>query len=155
MLEDDRTAICGVRYQHQAERHASRAGTVPSEVVLGGRKVAIRRPRVRADGREVVLPTFRTMADADPLNRRVVEQMLVGVATRQYARSLEPLPTTMGSRGTSKSAVSRRFVAKTAAQLAAWRSTALDSLDLVGLLIDGLHIGEHCVVVALGIDKTG
>jgi hypothetical protein len=39
MLEDDRTTICGQRYQHQVERQASRAGTVPSEVVLGGRKV--------------------------------------------------------------------------------------------------------------------
>jgi len=83
MLEDDRTAICGPRYQHQAERSASRAGTVPSEVVLGGRKVQIRRPRVRADGEEVALPTFHAFADTDPLNRRVVEQMLVGVATRQ------------------------------------------------------------------------
>ncbi len=43
--------------------------------------------------------------------------MLVGVATRQYARSLEPLPADVVSRGTSKSAVSRRFVAKTTAQL--------------------------------------
>jgi putative transposase len=155
MLEEDRTAICGQRYQHQVEREASRAGTVPSEVVLGGRKVALRRPRVRANGEEVSLPTFQTMASEDPLNRRVVEQMLLGVATRQYARSLEPLPTAMISRGTSKSAVSRRFVAKTAAQLAAWRSTALDAFDLVGLLVDGVHIGEHCIVVALGIDHTG
>ena len=155
MLEEDRTAICGQRYQHQVERQASRAGTVPSEVVLGGRKVALRRPRVRANGEEVSLPTFQTMAREDPLNRRVVEQMLLGVATRQYARSLDPLPAAMISRGTSKSAVSRRFVAKTAAQLAAWRSTALDALDLVGLLVDGVHIGEHCIVVALGIDHTG
>ena len=140
MLEDDRTTICGQRYQHQAERQASRAGTVASEVVLGGRKVALRRPRVRANGEEVPLPTFRAMASEDPLNRRVVEQMLVGVATRQYARSLEPLPATLVSRGTSKSAVSRRFVAKTAAQLAMWRSTALDGLDLVALLVDGVHI---------------
>ena len=129
MLEEDRTAICGRRYQHQAERPASRTGTAPSEVVLGGRKVALRRPRVRANGAEVPLPTFQLMASEDPLNRRVVKQMLVGVATRQYARSLEALPTTLASRGTSKSAVSRRFVAKTAAQLAAWRATALDALD--------------------------
>jgi putative transposase len=95
------------------------------------------------------------MAREDPLNRRVVEQMLLGVATRRYARSLEPLPATMVTRGTSTSAVRRRFVAKTAAQLAAWRSTALDGLDLVALLIDGIHIGEHCIVVALGIDHTG
>jgi hypothetical protein len=51
--------------------------------VLGGRKVAVRRPRVRAGGHEVPLPTFQAMADVDPLNRRVVEQMLVGVATRR------------------------------------------------------------------------
>jgi putative transposase len=155
MLEEDRTAICGPRYQQQAERQASRTGAVPSEVVLGGRKVAIRRPRVRANGAEVPLPTFQVMASEDPLNRRVVEQMLVGVATRQYARSLEPLPSTMATRGASKSAVSRRFVAKTAAQLDAWRSTTFDALDLVALLIDGVHIGEHCIVVALGIDHTG
>ncbi len=155
MLEADRTAICGPRYQHQAERVASRAGTVSSEVVLGGRKVQIRRPRVRADGHEVALPTFEAFADTDPLNRRVVEQMLLGVATRQYGRSLEPMGAEVRTRGTSKSAVSRRFVAKTTAQLAAWRSTALDALDLVALLIDGVHIGEHCIVVALGIDTTG
>jgi putative transposase len=70
--------------------------------------------------------------------------MLVGVATRQYHRSLEPVGADVHTRGTSKSAVRRRFVAKTAAQLAAWRSTALDALDLVGLWIDGVHIGEHC-----------
>ena len=155
MLEEDRTAICGPRYAHQPDRVASRAGTVASEVVLGGRKVAVRRPRVRADGREVELPTFRTLADTDPLNRRVVEQMLVGVATRQYARSLEPLPAGTKSRGTSKSSVSRRFVAKTAAQLAAWQSTPLDTLDLVGLILDGVHLGDHCLIVALGIAADG
>jgi hypothetical protein len=82
MLEEDRTAICGPRYQHRADRSASRAGTVPSEVVLGGRKVAMRRPRVRRDGTEVPLSTFQLMASEDPLNRRIVEQMLVGVAAR-------------------------------------------------------------------------
>ena len=119
MLEEDRTTLCGPRYAHQSERAASRAGSVPNELVLGGRKVAIPRPRVRAAGREVPLPTFQTLAQEDPLNRRVVEQMLVGVATRQYARSLEPVPADVVSRGTSKSSVSRRFVAKTTAQLRA------------------------------------
>ena len=155
LLEEDRTALCGPRYAHQADRHASRAGTVPSEVVLGGRKVAMQRPRVRAEGREVPLPTFQAVAQADPLNRRVVEQMLVGVATRHYARSLESVPAGVVSRGTSKSSVSRRFVAKTTAQLRAWQSAPLDGLDLVALLIDGVHIGEHCLVVALGIAADG
>jgi putative transposase len=155
MLEEDRTAICGPRYAHEPDRPASRAGTVRSEVVMGGRKVAIQRPRVRTAAGEVALPTFEAMAAADPLDRRVVEQMLVGVATRQYARSLEPLGPEMTSRGTSKSAVSRRFVARTRAQLAAWQSAPLDALDLVALLIDGVHVGDHCLIVALGIAADG
>ena len=81
--------------------------------------------------------------------------MLIGVATRQYARSLEPLGAEITTRGTSKSAVSRRFVAQTQAQLDAWRATPLDNLDLAVLLIDGVHVGSHCIVVALGIDKSG
>ena len=101
------------------------------------------------------LPTFAAMADGDPLNRRAVEQMLVGVATRRYARRLEPVPAPMRSRGTSKRAVSRRFVAKTAAQLAAWQTASLEALDLVGLLIDGVHLGEHCLIVARGIAADG
>jgi putative transposase len=155
MLEEDRTAICGARYAHEPDRPASRAGTAPSEVVLGGRKVAIQRPRVRTAAGEIPLPTFQTMADTDPLNRRVVEQMLVGVATRQYARSLEPIPATVASRGTSKSAVSRRFVAKTRAQLEAWQSASLEGRNLVGLVLDGVHVGEHCLIIALGVAADG
>ena len=155
MLEEDRTAICGARYAHEPDRPASRAGSTPSAVVLGGRKVVIQRPRVRTSTGEIPLPTFQTMAETDPLTRRVVEQMLIGVATRQYARSLEPLPAPVTSRGTSKSAVSRRFVAQTRAQLEAWQATSLDALDLVGLLLDGVHVGEHCLIVALGIAADG
>src|SRR6266849_7079361 len=122
MLEEDRVAVCGPRYAHPAEREAGRAGTTTSAVVLGGRKVQIRRPRVRAGKQEVSLPTFAAMAQTDPLNRRIVEQMLLGVATRRYARSLEPLPTEIQSHGTSKSSVSRRFVARTTAQVRRWQT---------------------------------
>jgi hypothetical protein len=109
---------------------------------------------VCADGEEVPLPTFRPMANEDPLNRRVVEQMLVGGRRASMRAVSKLLSAAMVSRGVSKSAVSRRFVAKTAAQLAAWRSTALDGLDLVALLVNGVHIGEHCIIVALGLDTT-
>ena len=156
MLEEDRTAICGPRYAHVAERRrlARRHGAAARWCSAAGRSRCGGRACAPA-ARRSPLPTFQAMADVDPLNRRVVEQMLVGVATRRYARSLEPVPATMRSRGTSKSAVSRRFVAKTAAQLAAWQTASLEGLDLVGLLIDGVHIGEHCLIVALGIAADG
>ena len=98
---------------------------------------------------------MQAFTDADPLNRRVVDQMLIGVATRQYARSLEPLGADITTRGTSKRAVSRRCVAQTQAQLDAWRATPLDALDLAVLLIDGVHVGGHGIVVALGVDHSG
>ena len=101
------------------------------------------------------LPTIQTMAQGDPLDRRVVEQMLVGVATRQYARSLEARPADVPSRGTSKSAVSRRFPAKTRAQLETWPARPLEDLALAVLLLDGVHVGEHCLIVAAGVTEDG
>lgn len=155
MLEEDRRALCGPRYAHDAGRRASRAGTVPSRVVLGGRTIPIRRPRVRGEAGEVALPIFAALTHRDPLVQRMVEQMLVGVSTRQYARSLEPVPESLKSGGTSKSAVSRAFVARTRAQLDTWQSQPLGDLDLAALYLDGLRFGRDCLVVALGVDTTG
>lgn len=155
LLEDDRRTLCGARYTHDPGRQASRAGTVASAVVLGGRKVAIRRPRVRGAEGERVLPTFARLAQEDPLSRRTVEQLVLGVSTRRYARSLEPLPEGLRGRSTSKSTVSRRFVAQTRAQLETWQTRPLEDVDLAVLFIDALQFARQCVVVALGIDTTG
>ena len=69
-------------------RHGHEAG----EVTLGGRRVAVARPRARsADGTsEVPLVTYAHFADRDPLCRVVLEQMLAGVSTRRYRRTQEP-----------------------------------------------------------------
>jgi len=156
MLEEERTSACGPRYQQDPQREATRAGYAPGELVLGGRRVAVERPRARTmDGREVQLPSWQRFSNEDPLHRRAVEQMVVGVATRKYSRSLEDTPPGIRVRGASKSAVSRRFVATTRARLAAWLHTSLSGLNLAVLMIDGVHFAEHVVLVALGIDETG
>ncbi|MGH7284861.1 MAG: IS256 family transposase, partial [Polyangiaceae bacterium] len=155
MLEDDRTRICGERYVHDAGRPASRAGYTDGELALGGRRITIRRPRARAADGEVALPTWEHFANADPLTPRAVEQMVLGVSTRNYARSIEPAPSGMQTRGTSRSAVSRRFVAATEETLTTMMSRDLSSISLCAIVIDGIHVGEHLVVVALGIDESG
>lgn len=156
ILEDERTAVCGPRYAQGPQREARRMGHAPGELVFGGRLVQVRRPRARTlTDEEVTLPSWATFRARDPLNERAVEQMLVGVATRKYARSLEPLPTALPSRGTSKSAVSRRFVAATEKSVASWLRRDLGKLDLLVLMIDGLHVAEHVILVALGIDSDG
>ncbi|MEO7113322.1 MAG: transposase, partial [Polyangiaceae bacterium] len=117
--------------------------------------MTIRKPRVRNAKAEVALPTWEHFANADPLTPRAVEQMVLGVSTRNYARSIEPGPRGMKSRGTSKSAVSRRFVAATEETLTTMMSRDLSSISLCAIVIDGIHIGEHLIVVALGIDESG
>lgn len=155
LLEEDRAAICGTRYRHDGARVASRAGCSPSTVILGGRKVVLSRPRVRGGGREVALPTWQAMTRSDPLTTRVLQQVLLGVATRRYASSLEDVGARVRTRGTSKSAVSRRFVAATAAQVATWQARPLGDLDLAVLFLDGVRFGRQCLVLALGIDAHG
>jgi putative transposase len=157
LLEQEREQLCGARYRHDPERKASRAGYADeAELVFGGRRVAVKRPRVRSsDGKEVPLPSWERFAAEDPLSERAVEQMVLGVATRKYARSLEPLPAGTKSRGTSKSAVSRRFVEATAKNLAEWLGRSLSDLSLAALMLDGIVCGEHTVLVALGIDEQG
>jgi hypothetical protein len=96
-----------------------RAGHVPSSLVLGGRRIDIQRPRARSgEGHELSLPSWFACSSWDPLDERAFEQMVVGVSTRRYARSLEPLPQEVGVRGISKSAVSERFVVGTERRLA-------------------------------------
>jgi transposase-like protein len=123
---------------------------------MGGRRVQVRRPRARTtDGHEVELPSWAAFAAEDPLHERAVEQMLVGVSMRRYARSLEPLPDDLVARGTSPSAVSRRFVAATEKQMAEWLGRDLGAIDLVLLMIDGVYFEEQVLLVALGIDADG
>lgn len=156
MLEQERTALCGPRYRHDPERTASRGGHVPSRLSLGGRRVRVARPRVvDRNGDEMPLPLWEELASSDPLDERALEQMVIGVSTRKYERSLEPLAEEMDEHGTKRSAVSRRFIRATMDQLSEWMSKDLGALDLVAILIDGLHFRDHVVLAALGIDATG
>ena len=54
LLEEDREALCGRRYEQSGVREAYRHGCEKAPVVLGGRKVRVKKPRVRsASGGEI------------------------------------------------------------------------------------------------------
>lgn len=59
LMESDRIALCGQKGVPGARRRAVRGGSTASQVVLGGQRIAVRRPRARAmaDG-ELALPSF-------------------------------------------------------------------------------------------------
>ena len=156
MLEEDRTALCGPRHQPSADRRAYRHGHDEGSLVFGGRKIALEKPRVRSvAGEEIELPTWRQMSSEDPLRDRVVQQILSGVSTRGYEGSLESLPEEIPSRGTRRSSVCRQFLARTAEQTRVFLSRSLEGLDLPVILVDGTHLGDHVMLVAMGIDSSG
>ncbi len=159
LLEDEVDEVVGPKGKHNAERTAVRHGHEDGEVTLGGRRVAVKRPRVRsADGdAEVELQTYRYFADRDPLSRVVLEQMLAGVSTRRFLRTREPVGEDVeaAARSTSKSSVSRDFVSKTKENLMEMMSRRLEDVRLAALMLDGIELKGHCCVVALGVDTEG
>jgi putative transposase len=159
MMEADVTAACGPKGRHDPERIATRHGHGAGSVSLGGRRVPVSRPRMRAtDGSgELPVPCYELFSQTEVLGRMAMERMLTGLSTRRYPVGLEPVGTRteQAATATSKSAVSRRFVAATETALAELLARDLSTLDLVGLMIDGVHFGEHTCVVALGIDIDG
>ena len=156
MMEHDREVLCGPKNVPNPDRRAYRGGRTPSEVVLGGRRIVLPRLRARSvAGTELRLPSFAYASARDPLDAHTLETIAVGVTTRKYPRTLEPLPADVPERAVSKSAVSRRFVALTSARLATWLATPLDGLDIRVVLIDGLHFRDHVILLAVGIDGQG
>jgi len=159
LMEADVSAVCGPRGKHDPERAATRHGTERGSVTLGGRRVPVTRPRVRAvDGTgEVPVATYELFTSTELLGRMAMERMLAGVSTRRYPIALEPVgeATEREARSTSRSAVSRKFVAMTEHALADLLARDLTDLDLVAIMIDGVHFADHLCVVALGIGIDG
>ena len=156
MMEQDREWLCGPRWKRDPERVAGRAGTAPSAVTLGGRRVRVDRPRVRnREGQEVELPSFAFASSRDALDDRTLDVIACGVSTRKYRRSLERLPADVEDRSVSKSAVSRRFVALSQKQMITWLTTPLGDRVFPIVMIDGIVLGDHTILIALGIDADG
>jgi putative transposase len=159
LMAEEVDDVVGPTGMHNAERTAVRHGHEDGSVTLGGRRVEVRRPRVRtADGdAEVPLGTYQHFADRDPLRRVVLERMLAGVSTRRYRRTQEPVgeDVSAGERSTSKSAVSRTFVERTREALGELMSRQLGDLRLAVMMLDGLELKGRMMIVALGITTEG
>ncbi len=159
LLEEEVDDVVGPKGKRNPDRAAVRHGHEAGEVTLGGRRVAVARPRARTadQAAEVPLATYAHFADRDPLTRVVLEQMLAGVSTRRFARTREPVGEDIvaAERSTSKSAISREFVGRTSEHLAALMSRSLQDIRLAVLMLDAIELKGRCCVVALGITTDG
>jgi putative transposase len=159
LMAEEVQEVCGPRGRHDRDRVAYRHGSDDGEVTLGGRRVGVTRPRMRSKDGEAEVPvgTYEHFAARDQLTAVVLERMLAGVSTRRYRRLQEPVgeQVEQSARSTSKSAVSRSFVARTKEALIELMSRSLADVRLAVLMIDGVGLKDHTCVVALGITTDG
>ena len=162
-VETEVTTVAGPKGRHNPDRVAYRHGSEAGKVTLGGRRVPVRRPRVRtvADGdgveREVALESYDTFASVDLLADHMVASMLAGLSGRRYNRALEPVGEKISAEasGTSQSSVSRRFITATKAHLAEFRARPLDDQRWLIVYVDGFDFAGHTMIGALGVTAAG
>src|SRR2546425_2453607 len=155
LFRDEAVALAGPKGRHHSQRTHHHWGTA-TELTFGGRRVQVRRPRVRQTaGGEATLPSVAAFRDRDPLTARMMQQLLAGVSTRQYDASLEARPSGRRSRGSSKSAVSRTVVRRTRQRLQEQLTRRLEGLEVVALFMDGVDVAQQTVIVILGITREG
>jgi putative transposase len=153
VIEEEVTRRVGPRYQPDPVSSCVRWGQQPGYVVFAGQKVAVERPRVRMrKGQEVSLDSYARLQHDGRRQRAVQEGIVAGLTSRSYHRAVQSV---LDGYGIEKSSVSRQFVAASAAQLKLLCEKKLGDLDLVTLLIDGIHLGKQVLVVALGIETSG
>ena len=159
MMEEDATTVCGARHRRHGDRRGYRWGRTHSEIGYHGGKVKVARPRVRdRAGKEVSLESWQALRDGNLLLEWALNLMVLNVSTRKYHRAVRlpegDLAKARGD-GTSKSAVSRRFVALSRKKMKAWLASDFSELDLLVIQIDGLHVGDHVLMAAIGVDGNG
>jgi putative transposase len=131
-------------------------GAQRGRVFLKDRKLRVNKPRLRRRGRgadkEVPVAAYQAMQDGERTGARMLETLMNGVSTRRYERVI---PEMADSVGVSRSAVSREAIEASEAALKALLERRFDEVDLLVIYIDGMHFGEQCVLVAVGVDSQG
>ena len=158
LMELEVDEVVGPKSKHNAKRTAKRHGHEDGSMTLGGRRVPIRRPRMRTvDEHELLVKSYEHFADRDPLTRAVMDRMLAGVSTRKFARVGEPVGADVeaSSSATSKTSVSAMFVERTTTALEELMGRRLEDVRLAVMMLDGMEIAERTHVVALGISTEG
>lgn len=159
MMQSEVAGLAGPKGRHDPDRTHVRHGSEAGSVTLGGRKVPMRRPRVRGAGdeSEAVLETYEVAHAEDLLAEHMVGAILAGLSTRRYGAALEPVGAAIeaDATGTSKSSVSRRFVTATTEQFVSLMSRRLDDERWLIMFIDGFTFGDHMLVAALGVTADG
>jgi transposase-like protein len=123
--------------------------------VFSDGKLEVERPRLRTGGRagrEVEVPACAAMQNGAQMGARMLEIPMHGVSTRNYK---QVIPTMAETVGVSKSAVSRRVIEASEAEVEALLSRRFEEPKRLVIYIDGLLFGDYTMIGAVGVDSDG
>src|SRR6202045_4417981 len=153
LMQEEVRELAGERSQRQPERTASRWGSGQGYCGVMGKKVPMRRPRVRTvEDKEVRLGSYEMFHRGEPLTETVWEKLMLGLSTRKYGQAIRQFTEAYGL---EKSAVSEHFIEASRTKLKEMMERRLDKTRLCALLIDATPFQGQQMVAALGIDEYG
>ena len=149
--------LAGEKHPGKAAGEVRWHGTQGGVVHLAERKLKVTKPRLRqkgagGKGAEVPIPVYEALQRDGPTAQRMLEILLSGVSTRRYK---QVLPEMAQSVGISKSAVSREAIAASEQQLKALLEKDLSQIPILIIYLDGIQLGKHHVLCAVGVDLQG
>jgi putative transposase len=156
-MEKDAEAQCGApKGKHDPRRRGRRHAWVEGSVVLGGRRVPILRPRVRSlDGHELPIRTYELAQDACFLSEAMLAGCLAGAAQRRYACTVAEPPALLPAGSVSRSTVSRRCQQEMTELARQFCTRPLGGQRWLAVFLDGIELGRHHVIAALGVAEDG
>jgi putative transposase len=100
----------------------------------------------------VEIPAYTALREHPRAGTRTLDILLRGVSTRNYSGVIREMADTAK---VSKSAVSREFVDASEKTLEELLARRFDTHNILAIYIDGIILGEHHVLTALGMDEHG
>jgi putative transposase len=147
------TEVAGPRTPGKPSGEILWHGSQSGRVMLADRQLKVKRPRLRhREEGEVKVPAYEALQDSEGTAERMIGALLRGVSTRQYE---EVLPEMAATVGVSRSSVSRQAIEGSAEQLRELQERRWDTVDLLAIYIDGQRFGDHHVISAVGVDRSG
>ncbi len=146
--------VAGEKKKHQKNRRYHWWGTNPGSVVLDGKKTKCLIPRAVEKETQTAyeVRSYGLFHQAGQLVKRAYQDLIRGVSTRNYRQGVSEF---LEGYGVSAASVSRRMMKATAMKVEELLGRSLKMLDIAVLMIDGVKVGEHTVILSLGIDTEG
>ncbi len=157
LIEAEVEKLAGPRYVRTPGNDTNRWGQQQGLLYVDGQKINVKKPRVtrKKEGggrKEVELQTYKQFSKPDSMNKTVMDKMLAGVSTRDYAKTVDEV---IEGHGISRSAISRRGVREAAKRLEEFYARRFDDREFVIIMIDGIGVSDTDNIVALAIDIWG